>query len=131
VLAVDSVIGSRPTGWWRDRPGAARAFVADLVAAVATGTVMPPVVVVLEGAARAGVPAGPVAPGVDVVHAPGAGDDTIVAMVEEAVGASAAVEVVTADRGLRDRVLARGATVTGPGRLLERLDLHRGGDPCP
>jgi len=31
-LVVDgmNVIGSRPTGWWRDRPGAMAALVADL-----------------------------------------------------------------------------------------------------
>jgi len=26
VIDAANVIGSRPTGWWRDRPGAARRF---------------------------------------------------------------------------------------------------------
>ena len=122
MLVVDAanVIGSRPTGWWRDRPGAAAGFVARLVEAVAAGTVDPPVVVVLEGAARRGAAAGAAGPGVDVVHAAGSGDDAIVAVVETAAGA--AVTVVTADRGLRERVTRLGAAVAGPGGLWDRLD---------
>ena len=26
IIDAGNVIGSRPTGWWRDRPGAARRF---------------------------------------------------------------------------------------------------------
>jgi hypothetical protein len=39
------------------------------------------------------------------------------------------VTVVTADRGLIDRVAAVGAQVLGPGRLLDRLATD--GDPVP
>jgi hypothetical protein len=127
VLVVDAanVIGSRPTGWWRDRAAAARTFVATVSRAVAGGHVTPPVVVVLEGAARRGAPAGLHGRGVDVVHASGAGDDAIVAAV---TAATAPVRVVTADRALRTRVARLGADVVGPGWLLDRLDALEGGD---
>ena len=119
VLIVDAanVIGSRPDGWWRDRPGAARGFVDRVTAAVAAGRLEAPVVVVLEGAARAGVEEGPLGPGITVVHAPGAGDDAIVAEA----GAPDA-RVVTADRGLRRRIDALGAVAVGPRWLWDRLD---------
>lgn len=121
MLVVDAanVIGSRPTGWWRDRPGAAAAFVDRVVRAVAAGAVDAPVVVVLEGAARAGVAAGAAGADVDVVHASGSGDDAIVDVVTAATGP---VRVVTADRGLRARVARLGADLVGPGWLLDRLD---------
>ncbi len=117
MLVVDAanVIGSRPTGWWRDRPGAARTLHRTLVEAVGAGRLPNAVVLVLEGAARAGVAAGEEA-GVTTVHAAGSGDDEIVA--QSGPGAV----VVTADRALRDRVRARGASVQGPRWLLDRLD---------
>jgi len=120
VLVVDAanVVGSRPTGWWRDRGGAARNLVAQVRAAARDGRIDPPVVVVLEGRARGGVPAGE-ADGVDVVHAPGAGDDTIVDVVSAAI--DHAVTVVSADRGLAARVRERGAGVVGPRWLNERV----------
>lgn len=122
VLVVDAanVIGSRPTGWWKDRAGAARSFVDRLRAAVATGELSEPVVVVLEGKARAGVESG-AAQGVTVVHADGSGDDALVDVVRSA-GEEGAVVLVTADRELRQRVVALGAEVVGPSWLLERLD---------
>lgn len=124
VLVVDAanVIGSRPTGWWRDRAGAARSFVATLTRATDGGTLDPPVVVVLEGAARGGAHAGPTGSGVDVVHATGSGDDTIVDVVTATIATTGPVLVVTADRQLRERVARLGADVAGPGWLLDRLD---------
>src|SRR2546421_11900029 len=82
MLLVDAanVIGSRPTGWWRDRPKAARDFVADLRSATASERIDGPVVVVLEGQAKRGEPEGE-AGGGTVVHAPGGGDDTLVEAV--------------------------------------------------
>lgn len=119
MLIVDAanVIGSRPTGWWRDRLGAARDFLARVRAAVEAGALDAPVVVVLEGQARTGVPEG-VAAGVEVVHAPGSGDDTIATLAATARGG---VVVVTADRELRTRVQAVGADVAGPSWLLDRM----------
>jgi rRNA-processing protein FCF1 len=67
------------------------------------------IVLVVEGAAR-GV--GSVA-GVRVESAPGSGDDHIVELVARTAGGRP-VLVVTADRGLRDRVTELGAEVAGP-----------------
>lgn len=115
LLLVDAanVVGSVPDGWWRDREGAARRLrdalvgVADdgLPTADLTGAVE--VVLVVEGAAR-DVPS---VPGVRVVSAAGSGDDAIVELVR---AAPQPVVVVTADRGLRERVTALGARVVGP-----------------
>jgi uncharacterized protein YaiI (UPF0178 family) len=118
TLVVDTanVIGSRPTGWWRDRAGATRDFVARVRATVDAGALDPPVTLVVEGQAKAGPEEGEVG-GVTVVHAPGDGDDTIVAIARDLEGAV----VVTADRGLIARVRATGAEVVGPGWLLDRL----------
>jgi hypothetical protein len=120
VLLVDAanVIGSRPTGWWRDRAGAARLFVERISAAVASGRVVSPVVVVLEGKFREGVPVG-AADGVSVLHAEGSGDDALVNTISNQ---PAEITLVTADRELRRRAEALGATVVGPGWLLERLE---------
>lgn len=114
MLVVDgaNVVGSRPDGWWRDRAGAARRLQQQLRAAD-LGDVR--VVLVLEGAARAGVPAGD-QDAVRTLHAPGSGDDAIVELVEELDDAE--VVVVTADRGLRRRVEALGASVRGPSWLV-------------
>ncbi len=118
VLVIDAanVIGSRPDGWWRDRPRAARRFTERVRASVAAGRLDPPVTVVLEGQARAGVDAA-VADGVEIVHAPGDGDDVIAALAAE----HGEVVVVTADRELADRASAADATVVGPSWLLDRL----------
>ena len=55
--------------------------------------------------------------GVEVVHARGEGDDTIVAIAEAHRGAV----VVTADRRLADRVRAADAEVVGARWLLDQL----------
>ncbi len=116
VIDAANVIGSRPTGWWRDRPGATRLFTERVRASVAAGRLDPPVTLVLEGRARAGADEAEVI-GVEVVHAPGDGDDTIAAIAEEHRG----VIVVTADRGLAARVRAANAEVVGPSWLLDQL----------
>lgn len=118
VLVIDAanVIGSRPTGWWRDRPGAAGRFTDRVRATVAAGQLEPPVTVVLEGQAKRGADEATV-DGVAVVHAPGEGDDTIAAIARE----HDAAVVVTADRGLAERVRAAGGDVVGPTWLLDRL----------
>jgi hypothetical protein len=119
VLVIDAanVIGSRPDGWWRDRPGAARRFVERVRATVAAGRLEAPVSIVLEGRSRSGADE-ITAEGVEVVHAPGEGDDTIAAIA--AAHHDAAI-VVTADRGLAERVRVTGADVVGPTWLLDRL----------
>jgi hypothetical protein len=125
MLLVDAanVVGARPTGWWRDRPGAARRLVEQIRVAAAASRLPRPVIVVLEGAARQGVEEG-VAEGVEVVHASGVGDDTIAAV---AAASRSPVLLVSADRGLAERVHASGGEAVGPGWLLRRLD----GPPGP
>ena len=120
VLLIDAanVVGSRPDGWWRDRPGAARGFVERVRAAVESGRLAGPVVVVLEGAARGGVLEG-VDRGVTVVHAPGSGDDTLVSVT---TGAPGRVTLVSADRALCQRVEDLGAEVKRPGWLIGLVD---------
>lgn len=119
VLVVDgaNVVGSRPDGWWRDRPGAAARLHRRLLA---TPDLADLVVLVLEGQARAGVPEGRTG-AVAVVHAAGEGDDRIVAEAAAATGPGTRVAVVTADRQLRGRVIALGAAVVGPDRLISGL----------
>ena len=75
--------------------------------------------VVVEGRARGGV-ASAVGEGVEVVEAPGSGDDALVAL---AAGRPAGVPVVvvTADRELRGRLEGVGASCVGPRWLLGRL----------
>ena len=118
VLVVDAanVVGSRPDGWWRDRPGAANRLHARLVAPGLDEDV----VLVVEGAARRGPDEG-VDGRVTTVHAPGSGDDAIVDVVRRLRDGGQQVLVVTADRGLRHRVTDLGACVEGPSWLLEQL----------
>ena len=119
MLLVDAanVVGSRPTGWWRDRAKAASQFVERVRAAVASSDLPTPVVVVLEGQAREGMEEG-VDGGVEVVHAAGEGDDTLASIAERA---TEPVTLVSVDRALGDRCRAAGAEVVGPGWLLDRL----------
>jgi hypothetical protein len=121
LLVVDAanVVGSKPDGWWRDRAGAAERLrdalrnindegLSDLPAPVE-------VVLVVEGKARDIAPG----EGVRVERAPGSGDDKIVEVVA-AEGTDRRVVVVTADRGLRERVTALGAEVRGPSSVPRR-----------
>lgn len=125
MLLIDAanVVGSRPDGWWRDRPAAAARLVEQVRAATAGGRLATPVVVVVEGTARSGVDAG-TARGVEVVHAPGEGDDTIAAL---AAAATDQVVLVSADRQLGERCRAVGSTVVGPRWLLDQLRPSAGG----
>ena len=120
LLVVDgaNVVGARPEGeWWKDRAGAASRLHEELMTA---DTTYDEVVLVLEGQAKQGVRAGKDAH-VRTVHAPGNGDDAIVRAARLGVERGGRVAVVTADRRLKDRVHAVGATTLGPTWLLERL----------
>ena len=118
VLVVDgaNVVGSRPDGWWKDRPGAARRLHERLLVADLSYDV----VLVLEGAAKGGVAAGRDGH-VRTVHARGSGDDEIVAQAATATARGDRVTVVTADRMLQARVTAAGGSSLGPSWLLDQL----------
>lgn len=122
ALIVDAanVVASRPNGWWRDRAKAAQGLCSDIAAAITAGRLEPPVIVVLEGAAKRAAAEGETE-GLIVVHAPRSGDDTIAAVVAQQPAEGRAVTVVTADRELRGRVQQSGADTVGPRWLLERL----------
>jgi predicted RNA-binding protein with PIN domain len=124
-LIIDgmNVIGTRPTGWWRDRPGAMRDLTGELVAhAEATGD---RVIVIFDG--RPFDLHG--SDGVEVRFATRGGqnaaDDDIAALVE-ADDDPAGLTVVTSDAGLAARVRDSGAAVTGAGGFRRRLE-ERGG----
>jgi predicted RNA-binding protein with PIN domain len=121
TLLVDgnNVIGSVADGWWRDRPGAVRRLVARLQRLAATGAD----VEVVFDTRPSDLPEGE-HDGVTVHYATrrgrNAADDRIVELVE--ARDASAIEVVTSDRALADAVRAHGATVTGAGSFLARLD---------
>lgn len=125
VVDAANVVGSRPDGWWRDRAGAARRLLDQLAEQSDRLPQSADLVAVLEGAARRAVePAeGDRVGKVRVVRASGSGDDEIVAVVAAAArtGSTGPITVVTADRGLRERVESLGAATVGPGWLWERL----------
>ena len=123
MLLVDAanVVGSRPTGWWKDRAGAAERFVEQVRASTNAERLTGPVIVVLEGQARRGVGEG-VADGVEVVHAAGEGDDTL---ADIAAANPGPLTLVTADRQLAERVRRSGVEVVSPTWLLDRLDASR------
>jgi predicted RNA-binding protein with PIN domain len=114
-----NVIGSRPNGWWRDRPGAMRALTQELGDLVgATGDEL---TVIFDGRPfELDAPAG-----VRVEFArrrgPNAADDDIAVLVErddDPVG----VIVVTSDHALAGRVRAAGASVVGAGEFRTKLE---------
>jgi predicted RNA-binding protein with PIN domain len=112
-----NVIGSRPTGWWRDRRGAMRDLVAELEAfAAATGD---EVAVVFDGA-----PFDLPAERVDVAFASRRGRDA--ADDDIAARAGPGLTVVTSDAGLAARARAGGADIEGAGAFRRRLDAGAG-----
>jgi predicted RNA-binding protein with PIN domain len=114
-----NVIGSRPTGWWRDRPRAMRELAAALERfAAETGE---HVTVVFDGRPF-DLEGGD---GLTVLFAsrrgPNAADDDIAALVERD-DAPAELSVVTSDGDLAGRVRAAGGDVVGASGFRSRLD---------
>ena len=110
IVDGNNVIGSRPDGWWRDKPGAARRLIEELREhAARTGD---RVAVVLDGRPLAGLPEG-VHDGLLVAYARRAGRDAADDRIVEEVARDPHPEtltVVTSDRGLcraRARASAR------------------------
>jgi predicted RNA-binding protein with PIN domain len=117
-----NVIGSRPDGWWRDREAAAGRLLTRLQHAATRSR--DALTLVLDGRPPSDVPEG-VHDGVEVRYARRRGRDAADDRIVEIVAADAdpaSVRVVTSDRGLADRVTARGATTEGAGAFLRRLD---------
>ncbi len=121
IVDSSNVMGSRPDGWWRDRPAALARLVDEIVRWRAEAG--EPVVVVADGHPTASVPEAATY-GVEVRYAHStardAADDDIVGLVG-ADPSPGQVAVVTSDRALRVRVQALGASVEGSGRFLDRL----------
>lgn len=110
-----NVIGSRPTGWWHDRPGAMQQLVHELL------VLDEPVTVVFDGRPFPVRDAGDI----DVRFASRTGrnaaDDDIADLVVAAADPSE-LRVVTSDRELAERVRAHGAEVVGAKQFRDRLD---------
>jgi predicted RNA-binding protein with PIN domain len=114
-----NVIGSRPTGWWRDRPGAMRKLVEELKRfAAETGD---PVSVVFDGEPFDLEGGDEVTVEFASRRGPNAADDDIAALVERD-GDPSTLSVVTSDSDLARRVREAGATVVGAGEFRRRLD---------
>jgi len=126
-LIVDgmNVLGSRPDGWWRDRPAAMAALARRLDALAASEGIE--IAVVFDGrrhgavAAAAGTATVGFAPG-----GPDAADREIVARLR-ADADPGSIVVVTGDRRLRNSVKAAGAGSIGAGELLRRLEAFERG----
>jgi predicted RNA-binding protein with PIN domain len=110
-----NVIGSRPTGWWHDRPGAMQQLVHELQA------LDEPVTVIFDGRPFPVQDAGDI----DVRFASRGGrnaaDDDIAALVAAADDPGSIV-VVTSDAELARRVREHGAEVMGAKQFRERLE---------
>ncbi|HZE51303.1 MAG TPA: NUDIX domain-containing protein [Jatrophihabitantaceae bacterium] len=155
IVDSANVVGARPDGWWRDRLGATRRLLDQLGVLARAGIpaqslprgvspggldgMLPGIALVVEGAAR------PLAQeltqtqtqtqtdderwwdaAVTVLAAPRDGDTSIVDAANESATAGRQTVVVSADRGLRQR-LDDGVHVAGPSWLLEQVtasDLH-------
>lgn len=125
-LIIDgmNVIGSRPTGWWRDRARAAQQFLSrlEVLAKVSSDDLT----VVFDGHPQHGGPIeAPKGIPVRVLyanrHGPDAADERITELVAEDAEPSS-LTIVTSDRALRQEVERLGARVVGASTLLQRLD---------
>jgi len=115
-----NVIGSRPDGWWRDRPAAILRLVGALDSWADAQEER--VTVVLERE-----PAEPLATEhVELVWAPAAGrdaaDDEIARRLPGWLAEGDEVVVVTSDRALAERARAAGAAVEGAAGFRRALD---------
>jgi predicted RNA-binding protein with PIN domain len=121
-LIVDgmNVIGSRPTGWWRDRRGAMSELTEELAHyAARSGN---EVAVVLDSRPFH-LPDG--TDGIDVRFAPARGPDAADDVIVDMVAADPepeTLEVATSDKRLAARVRMLGAEIISAGGLRRALD---------
>jgi predicted RNA-binding protein with PIN domain len=121
-LIVDgmNVIGSRPTGWWRDRQGAMSALTEKLARhAASTGDE----VAVVFDSKPFELPAEAAA--IDVRFAPARGPDAADHVIVDMVAADPrpeTLEVATSDKRLAARVRANGGETVSSGALLRELE---------
>ena len=123
VVDGTNVMGSRPDGWWRDRPGARQRLVAQLADLAQHGDL---ITVYFDGRPSAAEDAAEARPGVTVRFAPGgrnAADDAIAAYVTGHHD-PADLKVVTSDAELARRVRVPGASVLGSGAFLKQLTVR-------
>jgi predicted RNA-binding protein with PIN domain len=116
-----NVIGSRPDGWWLDRPAARRALVEALGPLAASGD---EITVVFDGNEDREEVEDASASGIEVVFAPGgpnAADHMIVRLAEK-LGPVGELKVVTSDRALAGRVQQLGAVVERASSFRASLD---------
>ena len=120
----NNVMGSRPDGWWRDRAGAARRLVAEIIPlALGHGGAW---TIVFDGQEP---PAMPPLPGcLTVIHTGHRRRDgahnRIVELLHERSDRAASL-VYTSDAKLRTRVKALGTQVMGFGTLLRQIATPR------
>ena len=110
-----NVIGSRPTGWWHDRPGAMQQLVHELE------VLDDPVTVIFDGRPFDVQDTGDI----DVRFASRSGRNAADDDIAELVAGAAYPEeltVVTSDRELVARVRAHGVEVMGAKQFREQLD---------
>lgn len=121
LLIVDgmNVLGSRPDGWWRDRPVAMERLTRRLQQFATSEEIE--LTVVFDGREHVKVTAA--AEDIGVRFAPGgpnAADREIVRLIRTDPD-PASIVAVSSDRRLRASVKAAGATSVGAGELLDRM----------
>lgn len=121
VVDTSNVVGSRPDGWWRDRPRALARLLDEIARwRDVTGE---PVLAVADGHPSPRVPEGGLF-GIEMRFAHStkrdAADDEIVRLLEAEADPAGCV-VVTSDRHLRSRVAELGGGTEGAGRFLDRI----------
>ena len=122
IVDGNNVIGSRPDGWWRDRPGAQRRLLGALQQLSARSGDR--IALVLDGRPAPDLPEG-VHGGVLVAYARRAGRDAADDRIVEEVTRDRdpqSLLVVTSDRALAARVEALGAIVESAGSLIRELE---------
>src|SRR5688572_18046900 len=124
IVDGNTVMGSKPDVWWRDRAGAAARLV-QAIAAWARATGREGVVVVFDGRRPSGF-RDPPAIEVRFAERPGrdAADDAIAALVAGA-SSPAQLEVVTSDSELARRVREHGTAVTPAGAFRRAVEERR------